>query len=79
MIHFIAVFIRASFERREDFAKYQNATEELEFKSNTRPRWNSTFYMLQRALKLRKTIDLFSLQYIESKKLNKRFKLNNLV
>ena len=34
--------------------------------------------MLQRALKLRKAIDLFCLQYIESKKLDKRFKLDDL-
>lgn len=78
IVHFIAVFIRSSSQRREDFARCQGGSEELVPKADNRTRWNSTFYMLQRALALRKAIDLFCLQYVESKELNISFKLDDL-
>lgn len=78
IIHFIAVFIRSSSQRREDFARCQGGSEELAPKADNRTRWNSTFCMLQRALTLRKAVDLFCLQYIESKELDKSFKLDDL-
>jgi hAT family C-terminal dimerisation region len=78
LIHFIAVFIRSSSQRREDFSRCQLGDEELVPKADNRTRWNSTFYMLKRALLLRKPIDLFCLQYIESKDLNTGFKLDGL-
>jgi hypothetical protein len=78
LIHFISVFIRSSSQRREDFSRCQLGEEELVPKADNRTRWNSTFYMLQRALLLRKAIDLFCLQYIESKDLDVGFKLDDL-
>lgn len=77
-IHFISVFIRSSSQRREDFSRCQLGDEELVPKADNCTRWNSTFYMLRRALVLRKAIDLFCLQYIESKDLDAGFKLDDL-
>jgi hypothetical protein len=78
LVHFIAVFIRSSSQRREDFIRCQVGEEELMPKADNRTRWNSTFYMLKRALRLRKAVDLFCLQYIESKDLETGFKLDDL-
>lgn len=76
-VHFIFTFIRASSERREDFLKLQDDRRALMALDNNQTRWNSTFTMLRRAKRLRKAIDLFCLQYIDSKDLEETVRISD--
>jgi hypothetical protein len=59
-------FIRAS----EDFIRLQGDEKALQPLLDNRTRWNSTWTMLKRAKLLRRAINLFCLQYIDSKDLD---------
>lgn len=76
-VHYIFTFIRSSSQRREDFLNLQDDLHALTPLTNNQTRWNSTFIMLQRAIKLRKTVDLFCLQYIDSKKLPENARISD--
>jgi len=78
-IHFIQVFIRSSSQRRETFTRLQNGATSLTILDDNKTRWNSTFYMILRALKLREAIDIFCIQYIESGELHKSVKIDKLI
>lgn len=69
-VHFLVAFIRASSQRREDFARLQGDEKRLQPLLDNKTRWNSTWNMLKRATLLRKAINLFCLQYIDSKDLD---------
>jgi hypothetical protein len=63
-------FIRAPSKRREDFIRLQGDAKALQPLLDNRTRWNSTWTMLKRAKLLRGAINLFCLQYIDSKDLD---------
>lgn len=69
-VHFLVAFIRASSQRREDFTRLQGDGKGLQPLLENKTRWNSTWNMLKRAKQLRKAINLFCLQYIDSKDLD---------
>lgn len=69
-VHFLVAFIRASSQRREDFIRLQGDGKGLQPLLDNKTRWNSTWTMLKRAKLLRKAINLFCLQYIDSKDLD---------
>jgi hypothetical protein len=65
-IHYLVAFIRASSQRREDFTRLQGDGRGLQPRLDNKTRWNSTWMMLKRAIQLRKALNLFCLQYINS-------------
>jgi hypothetical protein len=68
-IHYLVAFIRASSQRREDFTRLQGDQKALQPLLDNKTRWNSTWTMLRRAQLLRRAINLFCLQYVDSKDL----------
>ena len=69
-VHFLVTFIRSSSQRRDDFRRLQGDEKALQPVLDNKTRWNSTWNMLKRAILLRKAINLFCLQYIDSKDLD---------
>jgi hypothetical protein len=69
-IHYLVAFIRSTSQRRQDFIRMQGDVQGLQPLLNNQTRWNSTFTMLVRAKQLRRAIDLFCLQYINSGELD---------
>jgi hAT family C-terminal dimerisation region len=65
-LHNIIVFIRFSTQRREAFRDIMTDTKDIDslmVKLDNSTRWNSTYYSLQRALKIRTRIQQFCIPY----------------
>jgi hypothetical protein len=58
-VRYLAVYIRASPQRREAFIKLQSQEQKLMPIQDVRTRWNSTFLMLRRAKRLRDSFGPF--------------------
>jgi hypothetical protein len=74
-LHNIIRYIRASPQRRERFLTIQldilQTTEAFVVRQNNDTRWNSTYNMIDRALKLRKSIEQFTIAAIANRELTK--------
>jgi hypothetical protein len=75
-VHYLFVFIQGSHSRRENFLKLQDDRKALQPIDPNKTRWNSTYYMLKRAVKLRKAVDLFCLQYIDIGELDESVRIS---
>lgn len=71
-VRYLAVYIRASPQRREAFVSLQPSEQALVPLQDVKTRWNSTFLMLRRAKRLREFLGTFCTDYnCEEMALNK--------
>jgi hypothetical protein len=76
-IHYLSTFVRGSDQRREYFNRQSKAQQLVPIQDNS-TRWNSTYYMIRRALDLREAFDDFALHYIDRKELPNYSRLTDL-
>ncbi|KAG0156535.1 hypothetical protein PDIDSM_3716 [Penicillium digitatum] len=62
-VRYLAVYIRASPQRREAFVSLQPSEQALMPLQDVKTRWNSTFLMLRRAKRLRDFLGTFCIDY----------------
>ena len=62
-VRYLAIYMNASPQRREIFYNLQTISIKLVPIQDIRTRWNSTFLMLRRAIRLRAFFTLFCLEY----------------
>jgi hypothetical protein len=67
----LAIYINASSQRKDAFTNLQNRATPLALIQDVKTRWNSTYLMLQRAKRLRSTLDIYCLAHkVDKMKLN---------